>query len=112
MEMLQLSQFIPSSQFRVKKDNDLLIRRCYLRSILMFITALLFLINPAFSITSTVTQKASVNGNSFNEDSALRLSQAAIGTIPSDYTFLDRQERPVRLASYRGKPLLVSFILN
>jgi len=110
MERLQLSQFTPSSQFHIKKDDDLLIRRCFLRSILIFIAALLFLINPAFSATSTVAQKVSVNGNSFNEDSALRLSQAAIGTIPSDYTFLDRQERPVRLASYRGKPLLVSFI--
>jgi protein SCO1/2 len=110
MERLQLSQFTPSSQFHIKKDDDLLIRQRYLQSILIFITALLFLINPALSVTSTVAQKVSANGNSFNEDSALRLSQAAIGTIPSDYTFLDRQERPVRLANYRGKPLLVSFI--
>jgi len=41
---------------------------------------------------------------------ALRESQAAIGRQLADHTLLDRQGRPVRLASYRGKPLLVSFI--
>ncbi len=33
-----------------------------------------------------------------------------MGTRVPDYTLLDRQGRPVRLSSYRGKPLLVSFI--
>lgn len=46
----------------------------------------------------------------FDQTTALSISQAAIGTTPRDYTLLDRQERPVRLSSYRGKPLLVSFI--
>ena len=41
---------------------------------------------------------------------ALRASQAAVGRSIGDYTLLDRQGRPVRLESYRGKPLLVSFI--
>ena len=41
---------------------------------------------------------------------ALRASQAAIGRTIGDYTLLDREGRPVRLASYRGKPLLVNFI--
>jgi protein SCO1/2 len=41
---------------------------------------------------------------------ALRASQAAVGRQVADFTLLDRQERPVRLSSYRGKPLLVSFI--
>ena len=41
---------------------------------------------------------------------ALRASQAVLGHAIGDYTLLDREERPVRLASYRGKPLLVSFI--
>ncbi len=45
-----------------------------------------------------------------DQAAALRASQAAIGTTPADFTFLDRQGRPVRLADYRGKPLLVSFI--
>jgi protein SCO1/2 len=41
---------------------------------------------------------------------ALRDSQAALGRTLGDHTLLDREGRPVRLASYRGKPLLVSFI--
>jgi protein SCO1/2 len=43
-------------------------------------------------------------------EAALRASQAAIGRSIADHTLLDREGRPVRLASYRGKPLLVSFI--
>ena len=42
--------------------------------------------------------------------SALTASQVVIGTIPRDFTLLDRNERPVSLASLRGKPLLISFI--
>jgi protein SCO1/2 len=41
---------------------------------------------------------------------AMTDSQAVVGTAPPDFTLLDRRERPVRLADYRGKPLLVSFI--
>lgn len=41
---------------------------------------------------------------------AVLQSQAVVGTTPPDFTLLDRRERPVRLADYRGKPLLVSFI--
>jgi protein SCO1 len=45
-----------------------------------------------------------------NQTTTLRVSQAAIGKQISDFTLLDRESRPVRLSSYRGKPLLVSFI--
>jgi protein SCO1/2 len=45
-----------------------------------------------------------------DERQAVTHSQAVIGTQPADFTLLDRRERPVSLASYRGKPLLVSFI--
>lgn len=41
---------------------------------------------------------------------ALRASQAAIGRLVGDYLFTDREGRRVRLSSYRGKPLLVSFV--
>jgi protein SCO1/2 len=41
---------------------------------------------------------------------AMRASQAAIGRTVADHTLLDREGRPVRLASFRGKPLLVSFV--
>ena len=41
---------------------------------------------------------------------SLRDSQAAVGRVIGDYTLQDREGRAVRLSSYRGKPLLVSFI--
>jgi protein SCO1/2 len=43
-------------------------------------------------------------------DAALKASQAAIGRRLADYAFLDRSGRQVRLADYRGKPLLVNFV--
>ncbi|MBK6657978.1 MAG: SCO family protein [Proteobacteria bacterium] len=43
-------------------------------------------------------------------EAALTASQAVLGSQPADFTLLDTRERPVRLASLRGKPLLVSFI--
>jgi len=46
----------------------------------------------------------------FDEKDALRISQAAIGNQLGDYTFLDRGGRTVRLADYRGKPLVISMI--
>ena len=44
--------------------------------------------------------------------SALRESQAAIGRAVGEHLLLDRRARPVRLSDYRGKPVLVSFILS
>ena len=41
---------------------------------------------------------------------ALQLSQAAIGRPLGDYLLQDRLHRPVRIADYRGKPLVVSFV--
>lgn len=41
---------------------------------------------------------------------AMRASQAAVGRTVPDLALLDREGRPVRLSSFRGKPLLVSFI--
>lgn len=43
-------------------------------------------------------------------DAALRSSQSAVGRQLDEHTLLDRKGQPVLLSSYRGKPLLVSFI--
>ena len=45
-----------------------------------------------------------------DQPQALAASQAAIGREIGDYALLDRQSRTVRLADYRGRPLLVSFV--
>lgn len=41
---------------------------------------------------------------------AVRISQSAIGRSVSDWPFVDRTGRAVRMSDYRGKPLVVSFI--
>lgn len=46
----------------------------------------------------------------FDQKSAMQFSQSVVGQQVGDYTLLDRKGRTVRLSSYRGKPLLVSFI--
>jgi protein SCO1 len=43
-------------------------------------------------------------------ESALQISQAAIGRRVSDYTLIDTEGKPRRLADYRGKPLVISLI--
>lgn len=45
-----------------------------------------------------------------DEAAALEKSQAAIGNSVRDIAMLNRQGNPVRLADYRGKPMLVSFM--
>jgi protein SCO1/2 len=49
-------------------------------------------------------------GAALDPDAALKVSQSAIGRQLGDYAFLDREGKQVRLAQYRGKPLVVSFV--
>jgi protein SCO1/2 len=46
----------------------------------------------------------------FDQEAALKYSQAAIGHTPGGYTLHDRQGRAVTLADYQGKPLIISMI--
>jgi len=46
----------------------------------------------------------------FDQKSATQFSQNVIGQQVGDYTLVDRNGQPVKLSSYRGKPLLVSFV--
>ncbi|MBI4988222.1 MAG: SCO family protein [Rhodocyclales bacterium] len=45
-----------------------------------------------------------------DQGKALELSQSVVNRPVGDYVLLNREGKPVRLADYRGKPLLVSFI--
>lgn len=45
-----------------------------------------------------------------DEKAALTMSQAAIGNMVGNYQFRDSKGRPVQLADYLGKPLVVSLI--
>ncbi len=49
-------------------------------------------------------------GESYDSDTALKFSQAAIGRKLDGYQFRDRRGRAVSLADYRGKPLMISMI--
>lgn len=51
-----------------------------------------------------------LSGSDWDADSALARSQAALGRQVGDYRFRDRRGRTVRLADFRGRPLIVSFI--
>lgn len=51
-----------------------------------------------------------LGGKSFDPDRALEFSQSVIGKPVGDYAFRDRKGRQVRLADYRGKPLVVNFV--
>jgi protein SCO1/2 len=53
---------------------------------------------------------AAPNVPSLDAEKALGLSRSVVNRPIGDFTLLDRSEKPVRLADYRGKPLLVSFI--
>ncbi|MBL8488298.1 MAG: SCO family protein [Rhodocyclaceae bacterium] len=47
-----------------------------------------------------------------DEKAALQKSQAAIGNLVKDFALLNRKGDPVRLADFRGKPILVSFMYS
>lgn len=53
---------------------------------------------------------ASAEGPGLDSAQALSVSQAALGRRIAEHILLDREGRPVALSSFRGKPLLVSFI--
>ncbi len=53
---------------------------------------------------------AAPNIVTLDQKTALQLSQSVVNKPIGDFTLLNRQGKPVRLADYRGKPLLVSFI--
>jgi len=64
----------------------------------------------ALAAALTTWAHGAEQATALDPDAALKLSQAAIGRTLSDYAFIDRHGRQVRLADYRGKPLLVSFV--
>jgi len=49
-------------------------------------------------------------GKDFDSDKALKISQSAIDRSLADYHFHDRNGKLVKLAGFRGKPLVISLI--
>ena len=72
---------------------------------------------PAWAQTVTVkTGNAADISNSYDgkvdKDRALAVSQAAIGRVVGDYSFLDTHGNKIKLSDYRGKPLVISFVYS
>ena len=59
---------------------------------------------------TAAAQDGGASASTLDAATALRDSQGAIGRSVAGHALLDVQGQPVRLADYRGKPLLVSFI--
>lgn len=56
------------------------------------------------------TPSASAADATLDRDQALKISQAAVGRRPANYSFTASDGRPVELAALRGRPLVVSFV--
>jgi protein SCO1/2 len=77
---------------------------------LRFATAAAVLLLALSSGAAETLTGGAQGGTALDPDRALKTSQAAIGNRVGDYAFRDREGRQVRLADYRGKPLVVSFV--
>ena len=65
---------------------------------------------PAFGADATASPNADSGRLALNAETALKMSQAAIGATIGDYTLLSIDGKPVKLSSFRGKPLVINFI--
>lgn len=68
-----------------------------------------FVLGISSAAAETLTGGAA-GGAALDPERALKTSQAVIGKRVRDYALLDREGRQVRLADYRGKPLVVNFV--
>ena len=61
-------------------------------------------------VLGTVQARAGSGGATLEANAALERSQRALGAPVGDYAFKGADGSPVRLAQFRGRPLLVSFV--
>ena len=62
-------------------------------------------------LSSQANAAANADGR-YDADTALRISQGAVGKTIGDYSFIDRLNRNVRLHEFAGKPLVISMIFT
>lgn len=74
---------------------------------LLLLLGLLGVAGAAFSSEGNVQAAAPAK---FDQKSALQFSQSVVGQQVADHTLFDRSGQTVKISSYRGKPVLVSFI--
>lgn len=75
---------------------------------LVMVTALVTLLALPLFVLAENGKKSSP----YDADSALEISQAAVGGTLQDLKFYDSQGRPVSLTKYQGRPLLISMIFT
>lgn len=95
--------------------NDSFIRRVYLRAIAT--VAVIFLTWLPQAVLGQQHTPAPVStetpgAQDFDNAAALKISQAAIGNRLDDYSFTNSSRETVRLADFRGKPLVVSLVYS
>ncbi len=85
--------------------------RVFCSTLLLVWSATLFAAQGDSTVASRpLNPAAAPNVPVLDEEKALKLSRSVVNQPVGDFTLLDRSGKPVRLAAYRGKPLLVSFI--
>jgi protein SCO1/2 len=65
---------------------------------------------PAMRVVPEYSSSSTKKGPPFDDATALKISQAAIGQTLEGFSLLDRKRGKVALEDYRGKPLVISFI--
>lgn len=94
---------------RTMQNVNILRTFCFV--LLQLVSASLFAVQGDGRLSSRpLNPAAAPNVPVLDEQKALKLSQSVVNQPVGDFILLDRDEKPVSLASYRGKPLLVSFI--
>lgn len=64
----------------------------------------------AFALCTTERAQAAQEPSPFDEKGAIAYSQAAIGRTLGSFRFRDRRGKPVDLAKFAGKPLIVNLV--
>ena len=70
----------------------------------------IFMVIGALALSLTTAAVADTDKSDYTPEQALQFSQAAIGRTLANYSFTDSHGQTVRVADFRGKPLVVSFI--
>lgn len=72
----------------------------------------LFFCSMIFPVSLLAADDSPVDSAQYNRQSALKFSQAAIGTPLGSYTFTTTDGRTIGLQDLRGKPILISMIFT
>jgi protein SCO1/2 len=80
--------------------------------IVMFRPILVTVLSALLALPLFALAENGKKSSPYDADSALEISQAAVGGTLQDLKFYDSQGRPVSLTKYQGRPLLISMIFT